>query len=37
MDLNIYVQQQTVSGEWGDFAQEVSSRMLDDSKSAIYV
>ncbi|CAG9533875.1 unnamed protein product [Cercopithifilaria johnstoni] len=26
MDLNIYVQQQTVSGEWGDFAQEVAAR-----------
>lgn len=25
MNLNIYVQQQTVSGEWGEFAQEVSS------------
>ncbi|EJW86992.1 DNA topoisomerase [Wuchereria bancrofti] len=26
MDLNIYVQQQTVSGEWGDFAQEIAVR-----------
>uniref|UniRef100_A0A0R3RY48 DNA topoisomerase n=1 Tax=Elaeophora elaphi TaxID=1147741 RepID=A0A0R3RY48_9BILA len=26
MNLNIYVQQQTVSGEWGDFAQEVAAR-----------
>uniref|UniRef100_A0A2K6WF35 DNA topoisomerase n=1 Tax=Onchocerca volvulus TaxID=6282 RepID=A0A2K6WF35_ONCVO len=29
MDLNIYVQQQTVSGEWGDFAQEVAARGLN--------
>ncbi|KAK6102024.1 DNA topoisomerase family protein [Brugia pahangi] len=26
MNLNIYVQQQTVSGEWGDFAQEIAIR-----------
>ncbi|EFO25086.1 DNA topoisomerase III [Loa loa] len=25
IDLNIYVQQQTVSGEWGEFAQEVAA------------
>ncbi|MCP9257464.1 DNA topoisomerase [Dirofilaria immitis] len=26
MNLNLYVQQQTVSGEWGDFAHEIASR-----------